>query len=180
MLRRIQGRSHLHELKHTNRSPPGILAPTDSSAPGSEGAWSHDNHSGHTNHVSTLCAYLHKPSSRKRALGREAGQPSWSSMRRALASIRFSAADRPRSASRPARSRTTSTTWTRFPDASFSRFALYRCDQLRESPPLDTIAQPISKLSGSLPETKARSQDDSDRTHCHAALRSPGRAGLTG
>jgi len=37
MLRRIQGRSHLHELKHTNRSPPGILASADSSAPGSEG-----------------------------------------------------------------------------------------------------------------------------------------------
>src|SRR5690242_262407 len=111
----------------------------------------------------------------------ESDQPSWSRMRRALASIRFSAADRPRLASRPARSRTTSTTWTRSPDASFSRFALYRCDQLRDSPPLpDTIAQPILKLSGSLPETKARSQDDSDRTHCHAALRWPGRAALTG
>jgi hypothetical protein len=51
-------------------------------------------------------------------------QPSWSSMRRALASIRFSPLDRPRLACRPARSRTTSTTWTRFPDASFSRFAV--------------------------------------------------------
>jgi hypothetical protein len=61
-------------------------------------------------------------------------------MRRALASIRFSPADRPRVASRPARSRTTSTTWTRSPDASFSRFALYRRDQSRaSSPPLSTF-----------------------------------------
>ena len=82
---------------------------------------------------------------------RGAGQPSWSKMRRALASIRFSPADRPRLASRPARSRTTSTTWTRSPDASFSRFALYRCDQVRpSSPPLSTVTpQPISKLPGS-------------------------------
>ena len=73
-------------------------------------------------------------------------------MRRALASIRFSPADRPRLASRPARSRTTSTTWTRSPDASFSRFALYRCDQSRpSSPPPGTVTpQPISKLPGSL------------------------------
>ena len=70
----------------------------------------------------------------------EARQPSWSRMRRALASIRFSPADRPRLASRPARSRTTSTTWTRSPDASFSRFALYRRDQSRaSSPPLSTF-----------------------------------------
>jgi Amino acid permease len=84
-------------------------------------------------------------------LKHEARQPSWSRMRRALASIRFSPADRPRLASRPARSRTTSTTWTRSPDASFSRFALYRCDQSRPSSPPSTVTpQPISKLPGSL------------------------------
>src|SRR5947207_1328410 len=90
-------------------------------------------------------------------------------MRRALASIRFSPADRPRLASRSARSRTTSTTWIRSPDASFSRFALYRCDQSRaSSPPPNTVTpQPISKFPESLFQgTKARSQDDSDRTHC--------------
>jgi hypothetical protein len=84
-------------------------------------------------------------------LKHEALQPSWSRMRRALASIRFSPADRPRLASRSARSRTTSTTWTRSPDASFSRFALYRCDQSRPSSPPSTVSpQPISKLPGSL------------------------------
>ena len=72
-------------------------------------------------------------------------------MRRALASIRCSPADKPRLASRCARSRTTSTTWTRSPDASFSRFALYRCDQSRPSSPPSTVTpQPISKLPGSL------------------------------
>ena len=106
-------------------------------------------------------------------INHEARQPSWSRMRRALASIRCSPADRPRLASRPARSRTTSTTWTRSPDASFSRFALYRCDQSRPSSPPSTATppQPISKLPESLPGTKAHSQDDSDRTHCHAAVR---------
>jgi hypothetical protein len=95
-------------------------------------------------------------------------------MRRALASIRCSPADRPRLASRPARSRTTSTTWTRSPDASFSRFALYRCDQSRASSPPSTVApQPISKRQEVFPGTKARSQDDSDRTHCHSRI--PGR-----
>jgi len=108
-----------------------------------------------------------KPASQKH----DARQPSWSRMRRALASIRFSPADRPRLASRPARSRTTSTIWTKSPDASFSRFALYRCDQSRpSSPPSTGTPQPISKLPGVLPGgPKARSQDDSDRTHCHAA-----------
>jgi hypothetical protein len=77
-------------------------------------------------------------------------------MRRALASIRFSPAVRPRLASRPARSRTTSTTWTRSPDPSFSRFALYRCDQLRASSPLSMLTpQPISKLSGVVPEDQS-------------------------
>jgi len=102
-------------------------------------------------------------------------------MRRALASIRISPADRPRLASRPASSRTTSTTWTRSPDASFSRFALYRCDQVRpSSPPLSTVTpQPISKFPGSPSRgTKACFQDGSDRTYCHAADRiSPDRYG---
>lgn len=102
----------------------------------------------------------------------EAHQPSWSSMRRALASIRFSPADNPRLASRSARSRTTSTTRTRSPDASFSRFALYRRDQLL-SPPLSTTAHPSrsSGPQGTVPREQARSQDDSDRTYCHAAMR---------
>lgn len=88
-----------------------------------------------------------EPASRRH----EARQPSRSRIRRALASIRFSPADRPRLASCPARSRTTSTTLTRSPDASFSRFALYRWDQLRSwSPPLSTVTpQPISKPPGS-------------------------------
>ena len=73
-------------------------------------------------------------------------------MRRALASMRFSAADRPRLASRSARSRTTWTTWTRSPDASFPRFALYRRDQLL-SPPLSTFApRSISELPERLPQ----------------------------
>src|SRR5271166_2525042 len=49
---------------------------------------------------------------------------------RALASIRFSPADRPRSLSRRHRSRTTSATLFTSPEASFSRLALYRLDQL--------------------------------------------------
>jgi hypothetical protein len=70
----------------------------------------------------------------------EAHQPSWRSVKHALVSIRFFPADRPRLASSPARSRTTSTTWPRSPDANSSRFALYRCDQLRSSsPPLSTV-----------------------------------------
>ena len=52
----------------------------------------------------------------------EARQPSWSRMRRALASIRFSPADRPRLS--PARSRTTSTTWTRSPNAKLLQVRL--------------------------------------------------------
>src|SRR3954468_11474811 len=48
---------------------------------------------------------------------------------RALASIRFSPADRPRSWSRRHRSRTTSATLFTSPEASFSRLALYRRDQ---------------------------------------------------
>src|SRR6202041_612304 len=45
---------------------------------------------------------------------------------RALASMRFSPADRPRSWSRRHRSRTTSATLLTSPEASFSRLALYR------------------------------------------------------
>jgi hypothetical protein len=88
--------------------------------------------------------------------GTPAHQPSWGSMRRALASICISPAGRPRLASRSARSRTTSTTWTRSPDASFSMFVLYRRDQLL-SPPLSTVytPQPIFETLGS------RSQDAS-------------------
>src|SRR5690606_8975737 len=48
---------------------------------------------------------------------------------RALASIRFSPADRPRSWSRRERSRTTSATLMTSPEAVFSTFALYRRDQ---------------------------------------------------
>src|SRR5271157_2498670 len=49
---------------------------------------------------------------------------------RALASIRFSPADRPRSLSLRHRSQTTSATLFTSPEASFSRLALYRLDQL--------------------------------------------------
>jgi len=49
---------------------------------------------------------------------------------RALASMRFSPADRPRSLSRRHRSRTTSATLMTSPEASFSRLALKRRDQL--------------------------------------------------
>src|SRR5699024_8535007 len=49
---------------------------------------------------------------------------------RARANIRFSPADRPRSASRRERSRTTSATLMTSPEAIFSTFALYRRDQL--------------------------------------------------
>src|ERR1700722_13487170 len=48
----------------------------------------------------------------------------------AFASIRFSPAERPRSLSRRQRSRTTSATLFTSPEASFSRLALYRRDQL--------------------------------------------------
>src|SRR5215469_18022220 len=48
----------------------------------------------------------------------------------ALASIRFSPAESPRSRSRRQRSLTTSATLLTSPEASFSRFALYRRDQL--------------------------------------------------
>ncbi len=48
---------------------------------------------------------------------------------RALASMRFSPADRPRSRSRRHRSRTTSATLITSPDWIFSMFALYRRDQ---------------------------------------------------
>src|ERR1022692_1115381 len=49
---------------------------------------------------------------------------------RALASMRFSPAESPRSRSRRHRSRTTSATLLPSPEASFSRLALYRRDQL--------------------------------------------------
>src|SRR5580704_14452410 len=47
----------------------------------------------------------------------------------ALASMRFSPAERPRSRSRRQRSRTTSATLFTSPEASLSRLALYRRDQ---------------------------------------------------
>src|SRR5579871_850449 len=78
-------------------------------------------------------------------------QPSSSRMARALASMRFSPADRPRLASCSTRSLTTWMTWPRSRDSSFSRLALYRRDQLLSPPPSTLAHHPISHPPSRLP-----------------------------
>src|SRR3954453_4143534 len=72
---------------------------------------------------------------------------------RALESMRFSPADRPRSLSRRHRSRTTSATLFTSPDASFSRFALYRRDQFVGSSVCGARSTSNTRSSPSWPTT---------------------------
>ena len=97
-------------------------------------------------------------------------------MRRALASIRFSPADTPRPASRPARSRTTSRL-NQVPGRQLLQVRLVpqrpiafilAATEHRYTP------QPISRLPGEPFPGTSSFQDDSDRTYCHAACSAPG------